>query len=149
MADIMTERTSTAHWSGNLFEGSGNFTVGSGAFGPLDVSWARRAGEPEGATSPEELIAAAHASCYAMALSNALAENGTPAQSLDVTSKVGFGPKDGGGVEVKYSKLSVKGKVAGVTADQFAELAKAGEAGCPISNALRNNVAIEVESTLA
>jgi osmotically inducible protein OsmC len=83
-----------------------------------------------------------------MALSNALAENGTPAQDLEVTSKVGFGPKDGGGVEVKYSKLSVKGKVDGVTAEQFDELAKAGEAGCPISNALRNNVKIELESTL-
>ena len=147
MADIMAERSSTASWSGSLFEGSGSFTVGSGAFGPQDVSWARRTEEPEGATSPEELIAAAHASCYAMAFSNALAENGTPPQKLEVTAKVGFGAKDGG-VAVLYSKLSVKGKVDGVTQDKFAELAKAGEAGCPVSNALRNNVAIEVEATL-
>jgi osmotically inducible protein OsmC len=96
MADIMTERTSTAHWSGTLFEGSGNFSVGSGAFGPLDVSWARRAGEPEGATSPEELIAAAHASCYAMAVSYALSVNGTPAQDLEVSSTLGFGRMVGG-----------------------------------------------------
>jgi len=75
--------------------------------------------------------------------------NGTPAKELDVTAKVGFGPKDGGGVEVKYSKLTVKGKVDGVTQEQFAELAKAGEAGCPISNALRNNVLIELDATLA
>lgn len=149
MAEIMTERSSTATWSGNLFEGSGSFTVGSGAFGPQDISWARRAGEPEGATSPEELVAAAHAACYAMAFSNALAENGTPAQKLEVTSKVGFGPKKGGGVEVKYSHLSVKGKVDGVTQAQFAELAKVGEAGCPISNALRNNIEIELEAKLS
>ncbi len=149
MADIMTERTATATWSGTLFEGSGSFEVGSGAFGKQDVTWARRAGEPEGHTSPEELIAAAHASCYAMAFSNALAENGTPAKELDVTAKVGFGPKDGGGVEVKYSKLTVKGKVDGVDQAQFAELAKAGEAGCPISNALRGNVPIELDATLA
>jgi len=144
----MTERSANAIWEGGLTDGSGSFTVGSGAFGPQDVSWARRTEEPEGATSPEELIAAAHASCYAMAFSYALQNNGTPAQRLDVTSKVGFGPKEGGGMEVKYSKLTVKGKVDGLTAEQFAELAKAGEAGCPVSNALRNNVTIELESTL-
>ena len=144
----MTERSANAIWEGGLTDGSGTFTVGSGAFGPQDVSWARRTEDPEGATSPEELIAAAHASCYAMAFSYVLQNNGTPAQKLDVTSKVGFGPKEGGGMKVTYSKLSVKGKVDGVTAEQFAELAKQGEAGCPISNALRNNVDIELESTL-
>ena len=145
----MTERSSTAIWEGGLIDGSGSFTVASGAFGPQDVSWARRTEEPEGATSPEELIAAAHAACYAMAFSHALDGNGTPPQRLEVTSKVGFGPKEGGGgMEVKYSKLSVKGKVDGLTPEQFAELAKAGEAGCPVSNALRNNIAIELESTL-
>ncbi len=144
----MAERTSTTIWEGGLIDGSGAFTVGSGAFGPQDVSWARRTEEPEGATSPEELIAAAHAACYAMAFSYTLQNNGTPPQRLEVTSKVGFGPKEGGGMQVTYSKLSVKGKVDGLTAEQFAELAKAGEAGCPVSNALRNNVAIELESTL-
>ncbi len=144
----MTERTSTTIWEGGLTDGSGSFTVGSGAFGPQDVSWARRTEEPEGATSPEELIAAAHAACYAMAFSYALQNNGTPPQKLEVTSKVGFGPKEGGGMQVTYSKLSVKGKVDGLTPEQFSELAKAGEAGCPVSNALRNNVKIELESTL-
>jgi osmotically inducible protein OsmC len=144
----MTERTSTTIWKGGLTDGSGSFTVGSGAFGPQDVSWARRTEEPEGATSPEELIAAAHAACYAMAFSYALQNNGTPPQKLEVTSKVGFGPKEGGGMQVTYSKLSVKGKVDGLTPEQFSELAKAGEAGCPVSNALRNNVKIELESTL-
>ena len=144
----MTERTSTTIWEGGLTDGSGSFTVGSGAFGPQDVSWARRTEEPKGATSPEELIAAAHAACYAMAFSYALQNNGTPPQKLEVTSKVGFGPKEGGGMQVTYSKLSVKGKVDGLTPEQFSELAKAGEAGCPVSNALRNNVKIELESTL-
>jgi lipoyl-dependent peroxiredoxin len=144
----MTERTATAVWQGGLLDGSGSFTVGSGAFGPQDVSWARRTEEPEGATSPEELIAAAHAACYAMAFSFALANNGTPPQRLEVTSKVGFVPKEGGGMQIGYSRLSVKGKVDGLTPEQFAELAKAGEAGCPVSNALRNNVKIELESTL-
>ena len=144
----MTERTSTTIWEGGLTDGSGSFTVGSGAFGPQDVSWARRTEEPEGATSPEELIAAAHAACYAMAFSYTLQNNGTPPQKLEVTSKVGFGPKEGGGMQVTYSKLSVKGKVDGLTPEQFSELAKAGEAGCPVSNALRNNVKIEIESTL-
>jgi len=144
----MTERTSTTIWEGGLTDGSGSFTVGSGAFGPQDVSWARRTEEPEGATSPEELIAAAHAACYAMAFSYTLQNNGTPPQKLEVTSKVGFGPKEGGGMQVTYSKLSVKGKVDGLTPEQFSELAKAGEAGCPVSNALRNNVKIELDSTL-
>ena len=145
----MAERSATTIWEGGLTDGSGSFNVGSGAFGPQDVSWARRTEDPEGATSPEELIAAAHAACYSMAFSYALQNNGTPPQRLEVTSKVGFGPKEGGGgMEVKYSKLSVKGKVDGLTPEQFADLAKAGEAGCPVSNALRNNVAIELESTL-
>ena len=145
----MAERSATTIWEGGLMQGSGTFTVASGAFGPQDVSWARRTEEPEGATSPEELIAAAHAACYAMAFSHVLDNNGTPPQRLEVTSKVGFGPiEGGGGMEVKYSKLSVKGKVDGVNAEQFVELAKAGEAGCPVSNALRNNIAIEVEATL-
>ena len=145
----MAERSATTIWEGGLTDGSGNFTVGSGAFGPQDVSWARRTEDPEGATSPEELIAAAHAACYSMAFSYTLQNNGTPPQRLEVTSKVGFVPKEGGGgMEVKYSKLSVKGKVDGLNPEQFAELAKQGEAGCPVSNALRNNVAIELETTL-
>ncbi len=145
----MAERSATTIWEGGLTDGAGSVSVGSGAFGPQDVSWARRTEDPEGATSPEELIAAAHAACYAMAFSYTLQNNGTPPQRLEVTSKVGFGPKEGGGgMEVKYSKLTVKGKVEGLTAEQFADLAKAGESGCPVSNALRNNVAIELESVL-
>ena len=145
----MAERSSTVVWSGGISNGSGDFTVGSGAFGPQYVSFARRTGEPEGVTSPEELIAAAHASCFAMAFSLVLEQNGTPPQELDVTAKVAFGMNDKGAPEVQYSKLSVKGKVDGVNEKKFEELAKQAEALCPVSNALRNNLPIELEASLA
>ena len=145
----MVERTATVNWTGNLFQGKGNVTSGTGVLSSQPVTWAARTAEPEGMTSPEELIAAAHASCYAMAFSNVLDGNGTPPESLDVTATVGFGPKDGGGMEVKHSKLQVVGKVPGLSADDFSRLAAEGELGCPVSNALRNNVAITVEAKLA
>ena len=99
-------------------------------------------------TVPEELIAAAHASCYAMAFSHVLTGNGTPPNKLEVTAKVGFAPKTGGGMKITHSKLKVVGSVPGLTADQFAELAVQGEEGCPVSNALRDNVEITVETVL-
>jgi lipoyl-dependent peroxiredoxin len=145
----MTERTATTIWEGDLFEGSGRFTVGSGSMPEQAVTWAARTEQPEGKTSPEELISAAHSSCYSMAFSNVLKEHGTPPQRLEVTSKVGFGPKPEGGMKVTYSKLSVRGQVEGVDEATFKELAKKGEEGCPVSNALRNNVEIEVDATLA
>lgn len=146
----MAERSATAVWSGSLFEGNGTFTVGSGAMPEQRVTWASRTEEPGGMTSPEELIAAAHASCYAMAFSNVLNNNGTPPERLEVTSRVGFGPnKSGDGMMVTYSKLTVKGKVDGVDEAAFKDLAKQGEAGCPVSNALRNNVDIELDASLA
>lgn len=145
----MAERSSSVIWSGGISDGSGKFTVGSGAFGPQDVSFARRIGEPEGVTSPEELIAAAHASCFSMAFSLVLEKNGTPPQELDVNARVAFGENAQGAPEVQYSKLSVTGKVAGIDAAKFDELAKAAEALCPVSNALRNNVPIELEAKLA
>ncbi|CAN5704084.1 OsmC family peroxiredoxin [soil metagenome] len=144
----MAERTATARWSGTLFEGSGTVSAGTGVLSDQKVTWAARTEEPEGMTSPEELIAAAHASCYAMAFSNVLAENGTPPESLEVTAKVGFGPKEGGGMKVTHSRLSVKGAVPGIDAGAFSKLAKEGEQGCPVSNALRNNVEITVEASL-
>lgn len=144
----MAERTATAHWSGTLFEGSGTVSSGTGVLSDQQVTWAARTEDPAGMTSPEELIAAAHASCYAMAFSNVLAENGTPADSLEVTANVGFGPKEGGGMMVTHSKLNVNGSVPGLDAETFSKLAEEGEKGCPVSNALRNNVEISLESTL-
>lgn len=146
----MVEKTANAVWTGTLIEGSGVFSLtSSGTLSDSPVTWAARTGEPDGKTSPEELIAGAHAACYAMAFSYALQSAGTPAEQLDVTSTVGFGPKDGGGMEVKHSHLVVKGTVPGMTQEQFAAAAVEAEKGCPVSNALRGNIEITVEATLA
>jgi osmotically inducible protein OsmC len=144
----MAERTATAIWSGNLTEGSGTVSSGTGVLSDQKVTWAARTEDPAAMTSPEELIAAAHASCYAMAFSNVLNGNGTPPERLEVTAKVGFGPKPEGGMKVTYSKLSVKGRLPGLDAEAFQRLAREGEAGCPVSNALRNNVDIELNAEL-
>ena len=112
------------------------------------MSWAARTEAPGGKTSPEELLAAAHASCYAMAFSATLGGNDAPPERLTVTSVVTFAPKDGGGFRVASSALTVRGKVPGIDQARFGELAKMGEAGCPISNALRGNVEITVEAIL-
>lgn len=144
----MAERTANAVWSGTLFEGSGTVNTGTGILKDQKVTWAARTEDPAGMTSPEELIAAAHASCYAMAFSNVLASNGTPAEKLDVTATVGFGPK-GDGMGVTHSNLKVVGTVPGLSAEDFQRLAKEGEAGCPVSNALRNNVSIALDAELA
>ena len=112
------------------------------------VSWAARTEEPGGKTSPEELIAAAHASCYAMALPGALVRNEHPPEQLTVTAVVTFAPKPEGGFRVSRSDLTVHGRVPGVDEGQFAELAREGEAGCPVSNALRGNVEITLATTL-
>jgi osmotically inducible protein OsmC len=144
----MAEREATVVWEGTLTEGKGRFTVGSGAIPEQAVTWKARTEEPDGLTSPEELIAAAHASCYAMALSYALQNAGHPAERLTVTAQVGFGPRPGGGMKVTHSHLQVRGKVPGLDQQRFAELAREGEQGCPVSNALRNNVEITLEATL-
>jgi osmotically inducible protein OsmC len=143
------ESTASATWSGSLVEGSGTLTgTGSGAIAGLPISWAARTGSG-GMTTPEELLAAAHASCYSMALSHALAGNGTPATKLDVTATVGFDPKVGGGFEVSFSHLTVHGHVPGIDAARFAELAQEASQGCPISGALKGNVEIIAEASLA
>src|SRR3954452_16044883 len=93
--DMATVRTATTHWEGSLFEGSGRVTVDSSGLGTYDVTWASRAEDPDGRTSPEELIAAAHSSCFSMALSNGLAKGGTPATALDTSAEVDFVPGTG------------------------------------------------------
>ena len=115
MADIT--RRADAVWTGNLVEGNGEFSVGSGAIETQGVTWAARTEEPEGKTSPEELIAAAHASCYAMALSHTLTEAGHPPTQLEVSAVVTFAPKPGGGMMVASSALTVRGTVDGLDAD--------------------------------
>jgi len=133
------------HWEGDLFTGSGTTSLDSGAAGPLTVTWKARAEEHGGVTSPEELIAAAHASCYSMAFSNALAKNDTPPGSLDVQATATFVP----GTGITTMELEVVGSVDGISEDVFLELAEAAKEGCPVSKALSGNVEISLSARLA
>jgi osmotically inducible protein OsmC len=144
----MAEKTATAHWSGTLTEGKGTVSTDSGVLKNQGVDWKARTNDASPQTSPEELMAAAHAACYAMAFSNYLSTNFTAPDSLDVTAKVGFGPKEGGGMKVTHSHLTVNGKVKNMDQTQFADAAKKAEAECPVSNAYRGNMEITVEAKL-
>ncbi len=136
-------------WEGDLMNGEGRVSAkSSGAFREQPVTWASRTESPDGRTSPEELLAAAHASCFAMALSAGLARAGTPGQKLEVAATVTFDKTDAGW-KVKSSELEVRGWVKGVDAAAFARAAEAAKDGCPISGALKGNVAMSVEATLA
>jgi lipoyl-dependent peroxiredoxin len=142
-------RTARARWEGTLLEGRGTVsTVSSDLFVDAPVTWKARTESPDGMTSPEELLAAAHAACYAMAFSNVLAEAGTPARSLEVVATATFAPKEGGGMHVSTMELSVNGDVPGMDLAAFEQAAREGETGCPISNALRGNVEISIAATL-
>ena len=141
-------RRAEVTWSGPLATGSGAVSaVSSGAFSDLPVSWAARTEAPEGKTSPEELVAAAHASCFAMALSGALGRAGTPPERLDVSAEVTFDKLDAGW-RVVSSALTVRGRVPGMSAADFNAAAEATKDGCPISVALAGNVALSVDATL-
>jgi osmotically inducible protein OsmC len=129
---MATTRTAETRWEGSLFEGSGRVTMLSSGLGTYDVSWAARAEEPHGKTSPEELIAAAHSSCFSMALSNELAKAGTPPTSLDTRADVTFVP----GTGITGVHLSVVGVIAGISAEEFTAAAEAAKIGCPVSQAL-------------
>jgi osmotically inducible protein OsmC len=142
------ESSASTSWQGTLARGSGRTTLASGATGPLEVSWARRTERANGTTSPEELIAAAHASCYAMAFSHELAEAGATPEQLDVSATVTFEIVDGAPT-VSKSALTVRGKVAGIDADGFAKLAAAAKDGCPVSRALKGNVEVTLDAALA
>jgi lipoyl-dependent peroxiredoxin len=141
-------RRAEAAWEGDLITGRGTVTaVTSGAFRDLPVSWAARTEAADGKTSPEELIAAAHASCFEMALSGALARGGTPPDHLDVSATVTFDKTDAGW-RVVSSALTVRGRVPGIDADGFRAAAEATRDGCPVSQALKGNVALSVEAAL-
>lgn len=144
----MVDRKASATWEGDLFTGKGAVTLDSARGAAMDVSWAARAENPVGQTSPEELVAAAHAACYSMAFSNFLAKNGTPAAKLVTTSVVSF-EKGAEGFSVTRSALTVRGEVPGIDAETFANLAKEAKEGCPISRALAGNVDITLDATLA
>jgi osmotically inducible protein OsmC len=141
-------RTATVTWTGSLLEGSGTATAASsGLFTDLPVSWASRTEAPEGRTSPEELLAAAHAACFAMALSGGLARAGTPPEHMHVSATVTF-DKVGDAWTVTRSQLEVVGTVPGLDEAGFDAAAQSAKDGCPISRALAGNVEIEVASTV-
>ena len=141
-------RTATVTWSGSLAEGTGTVTAGSSElFTDLPVSWASRTEAPSGMTSPEELLAAAHASCFSMALSGALARGGMPPDHLHVSATVTF-DKVGDGWSVTRSEIDVVGVVPGLDEAGFDEAARTAGTGCPISRALAGNVEIVVSATL-
>ncbi len=140
---MATTRTASAHWEGSLMEGAGQVSLESSGVGTFDVNWPARAEAPNGVTSPEELIAAAHSTCFSMALSNALAQAGTPATTIDTTAAVTFQP----GTGITGVALKVVGSVPGITAEQFDEAAQGAKLGCPVSQAL--SVPITLEATFS
>jgi len=141
-------RTAEVSWDGSLIEGKGTIDyVTSGAFTRLPVTWASRIEAADGRTSPEELVASAHAACFAMSFSAGLGRNRTPPTSLGVKATVTF-EKQEAGWRIVSSVLAVRGVVPGLDAATFAQLADAAKDGCPISQALKGNVALSVEATL-
>jgi lipoyl-dependent peroxiredoxin len=142
------ESSATTSWEGTLARGSGQTTLASGAAGPLEVSWATRADRAGNKTSPEELIAAAHTSCYAMAFSSELAGAGATPEHLDISATVSFDLVDGAPTITKVA-LTVRGSASGIDADGFARVAAAAKDGCPVSRALKGNVEITLDAALS
>lgn len=143
----MPSRDATTHWEGDLMTGKGAVTLDSSNAGVFPVSFPARAGEPDGQTSPEELIAAAHSSCFAMALSNELATAGTPAASLDVSAEVTL-DRIGGEFAITTIVLTVEASVPGMDDAAFQTAAAAAKAGCPVSKALTGVGEISLVATL-
>jgi osmotically inducible protein OsmC len=133
---MTTSRTATTTWAGDLQQGSGRVELTSSGTAQFDVTFPRRVGEPEGTTSPEELIAAAHSSCLAMNVTGVLSKNDLAADSVRVTAEVTLQPAQGGGLEISGIQITLRAKVPGVDADRFAELASQAERTCPVSKAL-------------
>jgi osmotically inducible protein OsmC len=141
----MAERRAEIVWEGNLPQGNGKFTVGSGATGEIPVTWGSRTERPDGKTSPEELIAAAQGSCFAMALSNVLDEGGTPPERLEISAVCTFDVDE---VKVSSVDLDIRGRVPGLDAEGFQNAVEQANEGCPVSNALKGNVDIRLKASL-
>ncbi|MBO9627003.1 MAG: OsmC family protein [Microbacterium sp.] len=139
---VTSEATST--WTGSLMEGSGTVAFASSNLGTFPINWKARSEGSDTTTTPEELIAAAHSSCFSMALSHALAENGTPPERVNTSASVTFKP----GVGITGSHLNVNAVVPGLTPEKFQEIAEGAKAGCPVSQALAG-IDITLEATLA
>jgi osmotically inducible protein OsmC len=144
----MAERRGHAVWHGNLLEGSGTVDAASGAVSGQEVTWKARTDGSDIVTSPEELIAAAEAACFAMALSHALASAGHEPEEVEVDAVCTFGPVEGG-FAITRMALDVRAAVPGIDQAAFEGVLTEAEAGCPVSNALRGNVEIDVRGRLA
>jgi osmotically inducible protein OsmC len=143
---VATERKADVVWQGDLMNGSGTIqSVTSGAIGPLDVSWASRAEEPNGKTSPEELIAAAWAACFSMALSSGLAKSGHPAEKLETSATVTLQPGEG----IVKGALTVRATVPGIEPGAFDEAAETAKQNCPVSKALSGIPEVSLDASLA
>lgn len=129
---MATTRTANAHWEGPLMGGQGRVSLDSSGAGSFEVNWPSRAEQPDGRTSPEELIAAAHSTCFSMALSHGLAGAGTPPQAVDTKADVTFQPGEG----ITGIHLTVRATVPGISAEDFERAAQDAKAGCPVSQAL-------------
>jgi lipoyl-dependent peroxiredoxin len=141
----MVEREAHVVWQGDLAQGSGSLSEGSGALNEAPVTFASRVESPGGKTSPEELIAAAHATCYAMALSNTLAEKDTPPERLEVDAVCTLDDQQ---LKITAVELDVRGAVPGIGEEDFENAAREAEQICPVSNALRGNVEIQLQTSL-
>jgi lipoyl-dependent peroxiredoxin len=141
---MATVRTANAHWEGSLTDGKGRVSLDSSGLGTYDVTWSSRSADPNGRTSPEELIAAAHASCFSMALSGALAKGGTPPAALDTKADVTFQPGEG----ITGVVLTVRGDVPGMSAEDFQAAAEDAKVNCPVSKALTGTT-ITLDASLA
>jgi lipoyl-dependent peroxiredoxin len=143
---MAAESTANAVWEGDLAHGGGRVAPASGAFEEQEVTWASRTSRSAGKTSPEELIAAAHAACFAMAFSNALAEGGHAPERVEVSATATFETE--GGPRISTMRLVVRGRVPGIEESAFQGAANAAKEGCPVSGALKGNVDITLDATL-
>lgn len=142
----MADRKATTVWQGDL-KGSGAVTMESSGIGTFDVSWPARTEEPGGKTSPEELVAAAHSSCYSMAFSNQLAQRGHTAERIETSATVTIEKTDAG-MTVTRSALTVRATVPGIDQPAFDEAAQAAKDGCPISRLIAGGTEITLDARL-
>ena len=142
----MAESKASASWEGDLMSGKGKTSTASGVLKDATLGWKARVEGSSNQTTPEELLAAAHASCFSMALSHGLAQGGHKATRLETNCVVTFGPKSGGGFEIKSSALTVKGTVPGIDEAAFKKAAEEAKSGCPVSGALK--IAMSVNASL-
>jgi lipoyl-dependent peroxiredoxin len=145
---MAVERSAKAEWQGDLLGGSGKVSTDSGVVRDATIKWSSRAEAADENTSPEELIAAAHAACVSMALAHGLAQAGTPAQRLESSATATF-DQVGDGFKMTRMRLSIRGAVDGVDADGFREAAEQAKDNCPVSQALSDDVDVSLDASLA